>query len=140
MNTLEYRTLFLTLSWKWTIVSFCFLVLFHLVPTYLIVSPGLMFRDWQFIEVVAWIGMGIAPVSIYVGMRSHNPRILEPAIAAIVYCLSMGWFLRAQDGAPNSIFQTRYVVAMTVVAFVVGFASAGFTAILRMRKEAKAAT
>lgn len=135
MNNLERRAAGLIVSFKWMIASYCFLVLFHLVPMYLIVSPRLAFRGWQLSEIAALVGIGIVGVSVYVALRSQKARILEPAIAAAVYCLTMISFLRVQYGAPIYFLQTRFVASMTVVAFVLGFASAGITALLRMRQE-----
>lgn len=140
MNIGKVGNLFELSSWKWILVSYCFLILYHLVPTYVILSPLLLSANRDFFELVVWVGIGVAGVSAFVGFRSQRPRILEPALAAALYCLTITVFLRAPENFPTYYRQARFVAAMSIIAFVVAFASAGITTLLRMRKEVKATT
>ena len=148
MNNLENRDLFRALSWQWMLVSYCFLVLFHLFPTCMLLSPRILdldnllyfifsFEGREFIRLAIWVGIGIAAVGTFVGFRSLRPRILEPAIAAAAYCLTIMIFLKPPSDVPAYYSTTGFIIAMCIFSFVVGFAGAGFTAILRLAREAR---
>lgn len=71
-NTMtDTRTFHLTkIDWRWLIVTYCFLVLFHLLPSLLASDFWQFFilkGIWRF---VLWAGCGILIVSVYVARRS----------------------------------------------------------------------
>ena len=87
----------LSVDWRWIVAAYCYLVLFHLLPTYLMggltIFPrlpggdggsGLKPSDLATI----WLLGGIAIVSFIVGWRSKGFTILEPALAGILYAIT----------------------------------------------------
>lgn len=102
------------IDWRWLVVTYCFLVLFHLLPTFLLASD---FKElfltngiWRFIfwptflaasdfmkffltsgiwRVIIWTGGGIILVTGYVGRRAIARTILEPGIAAMLYMATL---------------------------------------------------
>jgi hypothetical protein len=145
MDNIENRNLFKSLSWQWILVSYCFLVLYHLFPTSVLLSPRTLklgdllnmdpiFHGKEFIPMAIWIGVGIAVVSAIVAYRSQQAKILEPAIGATLYCLTIILLLHPPADAPPYFFRVGFFAAMCIVSFVVAFASAGFTALLRLRR------
>jgi hypothetical protein len=87
----------LSVDWRWIVAAYCYLVLFHLLPTYLMgglmIFPrfpgggggsGLKPSDLATI----WLLGGIAVVSFIVGWRSKGFTILEPAVAGMLYAIT----------------------------------------------------
>jgi len=133
----DTRTLRLTkIDWRWLVVTYCFLVLFHLLPSLLeltlwqlLLSPGI----WRF---ALWTGGGIALVSAYVGYRSIGVTILEPGIASMLYMATL----------IPTVSHIRYIsasgyrlvgllVALLLIAFLVGCFGAAAGEWLQARRE-----
>ena len=131
------QTLRLTkIDWRWLVVTYCFLVLFHLLPSLLELTL------WQFLlsqviwQFALWTGGGIALVSVYVGYRSNGITILEPGIAAMFYMAT----LIAIMSKIRYIHATGYrlvglLVALHLIAFLVGCFGAAVGEWLQARRE-----
>jgi hypothetical protein len=148
MDNTDNRNLFESLSWQWILVSYCFLVLFHLFPTCILLSPRTLslgnllniifaFEGKEFIQLAIWFGIEIATVGAFVGYRSQKQRILEPAIAAAAYCLTIMIHLQPPSDVPAYYSTTGFIAAMCIFSFVIGFAGASFTTLLRLARGAK---
>jgi len=76
-------------DWRWIIASYSYLVLFHLLPTFLLGGiQGMSGRGGEIIAVV-WLFFGMLLISIIIGYRSTGFTVLEPAIAGFLYSLTM---------------------------------------------------
>jgi hypothetical protein len=133
----DTRTLRLTkIDWRWLVVTYCFFVLFHLLPTLLELTLWQFFLSlgiWQF---ALWTGGGIALVSACVGYRSNGSTILEPGIAAMFYMAT----LIAIMSKIRYIHATGYrlvglLVALHLIAFLIGCFGAAVGNWLKTRKE-----
>lgn len=81
------------IDWRWVGLGYCFFVVFHLLPSYLfnilsIVQEGSLVLSF-------WLLAGLVLIGVYIGYRSTGYTILEPAIAALLYTITI--FLRAGD-------------------------------------------
>ena len=87
----------LSIDWRWIVAAYCYLVLFHLLPTSLMgglmIFPrfpgggggsGLNPSDLATI----WLLGGIAVVSFIVGWRSKGFTIVEPVVAGMLYAIT----------------------------------------------------
>jgi hypothetical protein len=145
MENLTSRTLLTKIDWKWILVSYCFLVLFHLVPTQYFFIPPWYIRFGVFWDFFAWIGVGIAVVSTFVAYRSRKLTLLEPGIAGSLYMLTILLCIKAPGLTPYYYAPVYYTpiyytytgfrIALLIFSFVVGFGAAGFTVLWRQRRE-----
>jgi hypothetical protein len=87
----------LSVDWRWIVAAYCYLVLFHLLPTSLLggltIFPrfpggggGLGLQPSDLASV--WLLGGIAVVSFIVGLRSKGFTIVEPAVAGMLYAIT----------------------------------------------------
>ena len=137
---------FASISWQWIVVSYCYLIIFHLFPTLDLLSSkfaysgGLLdifgiLEGREILRLAIWTSIGIGAVSTFTAFRALKPRILEPAIASVFYCLTVVFCLQAPVDAPYYYRQPGFVASMCLVCFVVAFAFAGSTVLVRMRRE-----
>lgn len=135
----DTRTFHLTkIDWRWLIVTYCFLVLFHLLPSLLASDFWQFFilkGIWRF---VLWAGCGILIVSVYVARRSAGITILEPGIASMLYMAT----LIPTMSDTRDIHATGYrlvglLVALLLIALLVGCFGAAAGEWLQIRREKK---
>lgn len=95
MDTPTKRTFTLQFEWRWIVAGYCYLVLFHLFPTFML--GGLVFPRLPGFEgatlrsldlATVWLFLGLAVVSFVVGYRSRGFTIFEPAVAGILYAFT----------------------------------------------------
>ncbi len=89
-----------SVDWRWIVAGYCYLVLFHLFPTYLLggitMTVGMRFPSFAIGSdldpsdlVMVWLLAGVAIVAFVVGLRSKGFTILEPAAAAMLYAMTI---------------------------------------------------
>ncbi len=121
------------IDWKWVWISYCFLVVFHLLPTYIlqgITRTGIKIGgDWSL-----WMFFGLAFIGWYVGYRSPGITILEPAIAAVAYVLTIALEFKQFWGRSASGSLTTVAIWL-VISFLIVFVSAWVGEIWQQRKE-----
>jgi hypothetical protein len=132
----DTQTLRLTkIDWRWLVVTYCFLVLFHLLP------PLLELTLWEFLHslgiwrFVVWTGGGIALVSAYVGSRSIGITILEPGIASMLYMATLIHTMsRMREVHATGYRLIGLLVALHLIAFLVGCLGAAAGEWLQVRR------
>ena len=91
------RTFKWEFDWRWIIAGYCYLVLFHLLPTYMLggyihpISPGPdSFRHYYNGPDAAtvWMLFGVVVVSFVVAYRSRGFTVFEPAVAGVLYAFT----------------------------------------------------
>ncbi|MBI3195256.1 MAG: hypothetical protein HYZ34_12450 [Ignavibacteriae bacterium] len=96
-------------DWRWLGIGFCFLVVFHLLPSFLIgvltVRNELMMYLWLF--------SGFSLVSGYIGYRTQGESLLESAFASTIYLMLLSYAL-------PGILKTKGEI--TVVFVLIGIA------------------
>ncbi len=124
-------------DWKWLGVSYCFFVVYHLLPIYLLTgfASGGIGRSWAS---GLWLVIGLFLIGVYIGRRSRGVTILEPAIGAALYAITL--FLAFQRFWPRTFAVKSVAIAFAWLgsAFVVACAGAWLGEFLQMRKESKA--
>jgi hypothetical protein len=122
------------INWKWVGVSYCFFVVFHLLPSYLLLEfarEGLgtgLIRSF-------WILAGLLVIGLYIGHRSRGVTILEPAIAAVLYTLTL--FLNAEDTWGKSLTwrSLGILFIFSIIAFLTALCGAWIGELLQARRE-----
>jgi hypothetical protein len=133
----DTRTLRLkNIDWRWLVVTYCFLVLFHLLPSLLELTLWQLLLSrviWRF---ALWTGVGIGLVSAYVGYRSIGITILEPGIASMIYMATLILTMsKISDIHATGYRLAGLLVALHLIAFLVGCFGAAIGEWLQARRE-----
>lgn len=129
------------IDWRWMIVTYCFLVLFHFLPLQLIMDPLPVFYSMRGATLVDpfLYGLGIIIVSAYVGMKSTRITILEPAIASVFYIFTESIrrveFSALPDRARDLVSLGMWLALILLIAFLLGCGGAAFGEWLQLRKS-----
>lgn len=130
-----------SINWRWLVVTYCFLVLFHLFPTSLVAGLSLFRLQPLAFPIFAWLGVGIVAVCAYVGFRSARITIVEPGIASILYVATL--FLVLPNKWPGAFYSrvmtTPWLVAFLILVFLAGCFGGALGQWMQLRKEAKKA-
>ena len=76
-------------DWRWVLVSYCWLVLFHMFPTFLLGGLRAFRSTGADPTPLVWFLFGLVLVSMVIGYRSKGFTVLEPAIAGFFYALTV---------------------------------------------------
>jgi hypothetical protein len=124
------------IDWRWLVVTYCFLVLFHLLPSLLDLTL------WQFLlsqvmwRFAFWTGGGIALVSAYIGYRSTGITIVEPGIASMLYMATLILTMsKIRDIHATGYRLIGLLVALHLIAFLVGCFGAAVGKWIQSRRE-----
>jgi len=124
-------------DWQWVGMSYCFFVVFHLLPAVIMMSLSRadLGIGWN-IGTVIWMFFGLALVGGYIGYKSKGVTIIEPAISAVVYTLTLIVCIRAFWSLPigwgGAFWST---IASLLAAFAVAFVSAWVGENLQLKVE-----
>ena len=124
------------LDWRWLVVTYCFLVLFHLLPSLLTSSLWQFFFGrgiWRF-SFWAWGGMLL--VGAYVAYRSTSMTIISSGIASMLYMATV--ILTMSDIRDAHASGARYaglLVALHLIAFLFGCFGGAVGEWLKSRRE-----
>ena len=121
------------IDWKWVGIGYCFFVVFHLLPTYILngVSLPMSKMDLGF-----WMFVGLAIIAFYIGYRSRGVTILEPAISVVLYDITL--LLEFQDLWGRSAGRSPGTVYLWgILTFVSAIFSAWLGEIFQARKKGK---
>jgi hypothetical protein len=132
-------------DWRWMIVTYCFLILFHLFPSFLISSGYVMSEDLYFHgyssmwPIFLWLGIGVLIITAYVGYHSRGVTMMEPGVASSLYVFTMLVTTSTLGVLPVKLrfilIVTLWLVLVLLMAFVLGFGGAAFGKWLNTRKQ-----
>lgn len=125
----------MAIDWRWLLVSFCFLVLFHLFPSSLASGLRLFFSTRSADSFTLWGVGGIAAVSGYVGFRSSGRAILESGIASVLYIVLIRMIVSRTWGFAQFFGPVPFWVAILPIAFGIGCSGAILGAMIYRRRE-----
>ncbi len=92
----EQRKFSFSIDWRWVVAGYCYLVLFHLFPTYLMngfsvrhlfIPPEGTINEASLATI--WLMGGVGVVAFIVGWKSRGMTILEPAFSGTLYGITM---------------------------------------------------
>jgi hypothetical protein len=126
---------FQRIDWRWVGIAYCFFVVFHLMPLY--VLTGISEVDIGRSMPPMWLFVGLFVISYYVGYRSPGVTIAEPTIASVLYNLT----LLMEFGSFRSAIPKVSFLAQAFVWFVfttaITIVGAWFGEIMQARKARK---
>jgi len=135
MEQRKVRLGFTKLDWPWIGVGYCFFVVFHLLPSYLLLGLE-SFGDIPALLKIVWLFLGLAVIGFYIGYRSRGVTIWEPAISALLYDLTLAF--EFSDFWGRSVYNSLGVFFVWVVAtLVITIASAWDGEMVQARRENK---
>jgi len=122
-------------DWKWVGVSYCLFVVYHLLPTIVMIAffRGGMGLGWN-IGTLIWMFFGLALVGGYVGYKSAGVTIVEPAISSVLYVLTLMVSLRSIWSLPYGFRSLWASSAVILAAIAIVFISAWIGEMLQERK------
>jgi hypothetical protein len=136
MENVGERRSFITFEWRWLLLAYCYLVLFHFFPSYFLFGLRRLPTSGTVGPFSLWIGIGAALVSGFVAYRSKAFTLFEPVIATFLYLLTILilYGSRAKMYLPHSTG-----LKLALAAFLLLFCLAGIVTgrLLQMRKERK---
>ncbi|MGB2869117.1 MAG: hypothetical protein WBD36_11745 [Bacteroidota bacterium] len=121
------------IDWRWVGVGYCFFVVFHLLPSYLLAS----FSRVGLEDKGTWLVTGLAFIAFYVGYRSRGITILEPAISALFYILTLALLFERFWGRSLSWHSAGIVGIWAVSAMVIALVSAWVGELVQSLREQK---
>jgi hypothetical protein len=128
-------------NWRWLVVTYCFLVLFHLLPSSLVSGLTLFAIQHLVVPIFAWLGVGIFAVCAYVGYRSTVITLGEAGIASMLYVATL-FIVLSKEWPPSfhyRVLNTIWLAPFLIVVFLAGLGGAAFGKWLQLRKQKKQA-
>lgn len=122
-------------DWKWVGVSYCFFVVYHLLPTIVMIAffRGGLGLGWN-IGTLVWMFFGLALVGGYVGYESAGVTIVEPAISSVLYILTLMVSLRSVWDLPYGVRSLWASSAAILAAIAIVIVSAWIGEMLQGKK------
>lgn len=125
------------INYQWLIVTYCFLILFHLLPSFLISFPMVAFKYSMYLRsffldswtVYVWLGLGIACVCAYVGSRSRSVVVFECGVASMMYVLTLMVGSFVHNKGPDKYHLLSFVFWLAVaqlLSFLLGCVGSAF--------------
>jgi len=121
------------IDWRWFIASYCFLILFHLLPSFLITGSKNSFTDP--LGFLLWLAGGAAIFCAVIGVWSRELTILEPGLASSLYAFTLLGGLKVQWMFGRDFRSTLWQVVFLLSMFVTGCLGAAFGEWLQLRKS-----
>jgi hypothetical protein len=124
-----------SVNWRWLVVTYCFLILFHYFSSFLVSGMNLFFR-YPLALIFLWLCGGIVIVCAYVGFWSVGTTIVEPGIASVLYVVSLFILLpNVWQGFYFRVIVTPWLAAFLILVFLAGCFGATLGEWLHLRKE-----
>ena len=140
-----------SLDWRWIVAGYCYLILFHLLPTYLmagtsvfVVRPvigegGTGLHAEAFAVQMVWLLGGVAAVAFVVGWKSKGFTILEPALSGALYALTTGFAFHRLASVRVHDREALAVVLWILIVIILSSTSAWLGEMVQQRKSGKTA-
>ena len=124
-----------SIDWKWVGIGYCFFIVFHLLPTY--VLSGFALQS-DAIAGGIWLFFGLAVIAFYIGYKSRGVTIIEPAISALLYDATLLFEFHSLWGRSPS-HSPGLFIEWALITLVVAVAAAWLGELFQARKNAKTA-
>jgi len=136
MENVGVRRSFITFEWRWLLLAYCYLVLFHFFPSYFLFGLRRLPTSGTVGPFSLWIGIGAAIVSSFVAYRSKAFTLFEPVIATFLYLLTI---IVLYGSRVKMYLPPSTGLKLALVAFLLLFCLAGIVIgrLLQMWKERK---
>jgi hypothetical protein len=135
MNEIKWSLKISQINWKWVGIGYCFFVVFHLLPSYII--NGFYFNMEDLAGRGIWLFFGLAIIAFYIGYRSRGVTILEPAISALFYDITLLLEFRSFWGRTVS-HSWGIIYVWGILTLVLAICSAWLGELFQASKKAKA--
>jgi len=126
---------FKRIDWQWVGIGYCFFIVYHLLPSYLILGLSRNGLTGEMAKGI-WLFAGLGVIGAYIGYRSRGITILEPAISALLYMATLTLLFDQFWGrsfGPRSVGLIYYWIAG---GFLIAFVSAWVGELVQARRLA----
>jgi hypothetical protein len=79
----------LELDGAWVIVTYCFLVVFILLPTFLVTSEVIAVTEVSSGKLTVWLLAGVSAIGFLVGIMARRFTVAEPALATFFFLVTL---------------------------------------------------
>ncbi len=120
---------------RWILVSFCLYALFHLLPFILLsdlVNEILWATFWAR-AILVFVSIGA--ISIAIGYRARRMVLLESALGAVLYILTIKLLVPSCLGVPTYLQNTYFVLECIILGFAFAFGGAGIGYWLKIKNQ-----
>ncbi|MBM3298352.1 MAG: hypothetical protein FJY85_00145 [Deltaproteobacteria bacterium] len=135
METGKERRFRMLINWRWLVVTYCFLILFSLFPTFLAFGTEVFFQSYATQWFTLWAGGSMAVVCAFVGARSKGITLLEPGIASMLYVLTLIAAFELPWENVKGFSRVEFKIGLFLLAFLIGFGAAAMGEWMQMRRE-----
>jgi hypothetical protein len=139
-----------SLDWRWIVAGYCYLILFHLLPTYLLggfsgflVVPHLpgeggIGSGLEPLDIGAiWLLGGVAVVAFVVGWKSKGFTVLEPAVSGALYAVTAALAFHRLASVRVRDREALAMVFWILIVIILSAASAWIGEAMQQRKLRK---
>jgi hypothetical protein len=135
MEKISLGQIFLKPNWRWIVVAFCFFVLFHLLLLFFLTDKIMVVFGKSFWPGSAVVISFLAFVSMYIGYRARGFVLIEPAIAATLYILTLKMLLPSYLAVPIYLQNIYFTIECTILGFVFAFGGTGIGWWIKQRRQ-----
>lgn len=134
----------ISLDSRWVLVAYCFLVVFVLLPTFLVTPLVVTVTEGNYGKVVVWLLTGVACISFMVGVLSRRFTVVEAGVATFLFLVTLifelDWGRTSVWGShlPLSVRPLAELImwAMWSIFLAIACAMVGRWVRLRLRRQA----
>ncbi len=124
------------IDWTWVGVGYCFFVVFHLLPSYLMMFG----MPIDLLGMAIWLFIPLAIIGFVIGRWSRGVTIIEPGLSALAYVLTLTLEFGHIWGRSFSLRSGGIIYLWAVSSFVIAVTSAWVGELVQARKEQKKAS
>jgi hypothetical protein len=135
MNEIQLSLKISKIDWKWVGIGYCFFVVFHLLPTYIVNGFYMSMEDTAGRGI--WLLVGLVIIAFYIGFRSRGVTILEPAISVLLYDVTLLLAFR-ELWASTVSYSWGMIFVLGFITLVLAICSAWMGELFQAKKKAKA--
>jgi len=123
--------------WRWIVTAFCFFVLFHLLPIFLLSDISIGFMRLMFWSGPLFLLFILTCISVYLSYRAVSFIFYEPAIAAVLYILTLHLLFPTYLAVPVYLQNLFFFIECSIVGFVFTLGGAGIGYWFRTKRSEK---
>jgi hypothetical protein len=135
MNGTKWSFSISKIDWRWVGIGYCLFVVYHLLPSYVISGFAL---EMDNMTRGIWLFIGLAIIAFYIGYKSKGVTIIEPAISALLYDVTLLLEFRAFWGR-SLAHSSGTIYVWGIVTLALAICSAWLGEVYQARKAAKGA-
>jgi hypothetical protein len=125
MEQIKLNQIVRTPNWRWIVTAYCFFILFHLLPFFLLSNLYILFIGSKFWAKPVFTVIVLMFTSTYLSYRSRSVLFLEPAITAILYIFTLHLLFPSYLAVPIYLQNMYFMIECSIFVFIFAIIGAG---------------